>query len=264
MATRSQANKIAAAFFLLALLVILIFAERQGDFSEPRTTTTVEKETVPAPPARKVTTAITFTGGQRTGATRTIEVQAPPAGPGVESTTTTETEPRSFFERVLGDDLLKWAIALLGAFLTAAAIQRVLLGRYGGFKVAGVEVQEIAEATAEAQKKLPAEIAAAIGEAAAKLRDEARNANRDLRLELARLFTMIVELEKRTREGSADHEREEVAQAQQHAERLLREALAPQQAAQTAEQIAAELGAEERLRQALAKPIDRLERLSGG
>lgn len=203
MATRSQANRIAAAVFFLAFLVIVVFVERQGDFSEPRSTTTVEKETVPAPPARKVTTTITFAGGERVGSTRTSELQAAPGSPAVESTTTTETEPRSFFERVLGDDLLLYAIALLAAFLTAAAIQRVLVGRYGGFKFGSVEVQEIADATAEAQRKLPAEIAKAIGDAAAKVQAESSAADKDLKLELARMYNLIVELEKRIEEGKA-------------------------------------------------------------
>jgi hypothetical protein len=55
---------------------------------------------------------------------------------------------------------------------------------------------------------------------------------------------------------------EGISEAQLHAERLLREALAAKQPIQTGEQIAAELGIEERLRKALAEPIDRLERLS--
>ena len=203
MATRSQANRIAAAFFLLAFLIIVVFVERQGDFSEPRTTTTLEKEFVPAPPARKVTTTITFANGRRTGSTRTSELQTAPDRPAVESTTTTETEPRSFFERVLGDDLLLYVIAVFAAFLTAAAIQRVLLGRYGGFKVGSVEVEEIADAAAEAQRRLPAEIAAAIGDAAAKVQAESVAGDKDLRLELARMYNLIVELEKRIEEGRA-------------------------------------------------------------
>ena len=55
---------------------------------------------------------------------------------------------------------------------------------------------------------------------------------------------------------------EGVSMAQLHAERLLREALATEKSTQTGEEIAAELGIEERLRQALAEPTERLDRLS--
>ena len=57
-------------------------------------------------------------------------------------------------------------------------------------------------------------------------------------------------------------ENEGISAAQLHSERLLREALATEQSTQTGEEIAAELGIEERLTKALAEPLDRLERLS--
>ena len=49
------------------------------------------------------------------------------------------SRPRPF-ERVLGDDILTYLLALLAAFLTAAALQRVLLGRYGGSGSDGEEL----------------------------------------------------------------------------------------------------------------------------
>ena len=56
---------------------------------------------------------------------------------------------------------------------------------------------------------------------------------------------------------------EGISAAQLHAERLLREALATEKSTQTGAEIAAELGIEERLRKAVAEPLDRLEHLSG-
>ena len=51
------------------------------------------------------------------------------------------------------------------------------------------------------RRKLPGEIAKAIGDAAAKVQAESAAADKDLKLELARMYNLIVELEKRIEEG---------------------------------------------------------------
>ena len=164
MATPSQANRIAAAAALLVFLIFLLVVDRTGDFAEPRTTTLVERETVAAPPARTVTGSATFRGGRRTGATRTTELQSAPAQPESSTIRTTETEPLSDVERVLGEEILTFLIALLAALLTAAALQRILLGRYGGSRSSGgsEELDELA---------------------------------RSIKLELARIHALIAQLE---------------------------------------------------------------------
>ena len=198
MATRSQANRIAAAAALLVFLILALVVDRTGDGAEPQTTTTLEREMTPAPPARRVTTSISFAGGRRTGSTRTTESQAGPARPETSTITTTETEPLSAFERVLGNDILTYLIALLAAFLTAAALQRILLGRYGGSRSGGGE--ELAELA------------------------------RDLKLELARIYAMIAELEKGALRpngaGGGDGQGGQSSDAQRQVERLAREAFA--------------------------------------
>jgi hypothetical protein len=198
MATPSQANRIAAAAALLVFLILALVVDRTGDSPEPQTTTTVERETTPAPPPQRVTTSITFANGRRTGSTRTTEVQAAPASPESSTITTTETEPLSAFERVLGNDILTYLIALLAAFLTAAALQRILLGRYGGSRSGGSE--ELAQLA------------------------------RDLKLELARIYALIAELEKEALRsngaGSGDGQGEQGTEAQRQVERLAREAFA--------------------------------------
>ena len=197
MATRSQANRIAAAAALLVFLILALVVDRTGDFSEPQTTTTEERETTPAPPARNVTTSVTFAGGRRTGSTRTTEFQAAPAQPASSTITTTETEPPTAVERVLGNDILTYLIALLAAFLTAAALQRILLGRYGGSRSDGSE--ELAELA------------------------------RDLKLELARIYALIAELEKGAlgpNGAGDDGQGEQSSEAQRQVERLAREAFA--------------------------------------
>ena len=205
MATPSQANRIAGAAALLVFLVIALVVDREGEFTEPRTTTVVETEAQPGSPVQRVTTRVTFAGGRRVGSTRTTEVQTPaPASPPQE-VKTTETAPPTGVERVLGDEILTFGLALLAAFLTAAALQRILLGRYGG-----------ARSDSEDLAKL----------------------DREIKLELARIHAMLAQLEKRIGEGrgtgesreagDSDGAAEQVSEAQQHAERLAREAFALQ------------------------------------
>lgn len=197
MATRSQANRIAAAAALLVFLILALVVDRAGDSPESRTHTTVEREAAAAPPVRRVT-SITFSGGRRTGSTRTTEVQTAPARPGSSTVTTTETVPLSTLERVVGNDVLTYLIALIAAFLTAAALQRILLGRYGGSRPAEAE-GELAELT------------------------------RDMKLELARIYALIAELEKGALQsnGAAGGEQgQRSSEAQRQVERLAREAFA--------------------------------------
>ena len=200
MATRSQANRIAAAAALLVFLILALVVDRTGD-SEPVTTTRVERQTTPAPPARTVTTSISFAGGQRTGSTRTTEFQAAPPQSPSSLITTTEIEPPTSLEQVLGNDILTYLIALLAAFLTAAALQRILLGSYGFSRSKGGG-EEVAELT------------------------------RDIKLELARIHALIAELEKGavrpSGDGGADGQGQRISQAQQNAERLAREAFSLQ------------------------------------
>jgi hypothetical protein len=263
MAGRDQANRIAAGVALLVFVVVLVFVDREGDFDQPRTVTMEISTVQPAPPSQKVTTSVTRAGGRRAGSTRTTEAEQPSATPATRRTTTTEIEPRSFLERVLGDKVIEFLIALLAAFLAGAIVQRVLLGRYGGSRAAGLGAAEIADAAADAQKKLPAEIAAAITDATAKLQRESRAASKEMKLELARLYAMIVELEYAQRRSSGIEDLGEVSEAQQHVERLAREAFALDRSSQSEAEIADELQTEKRLRKALASPTRTLEQLSG-
>lgn len=87
---------------------------------------------------------------------------------------------RSFFERVLGHDgdlLLRIAVILLAALVAGAAIQRVLVGQYGGIKVGSLEIAELASASDGAVKELQ--------DALAKLQGEAQSAIKKLSADLA-------------------------------------------------------------------------------
>jgi hypothetical protein len=196
MATRSQANRIAAAAALLVFLVIALVVDREGEFTEPQTTTVVKREVESGAPVEKITTRVTFAGGRQIGSTRTSEIQPQPSPP-AQTVRTTETEPPTGIERVLGDEILTFLLALLAAFLTAAALQRILLGRYGGTRSAASE--------------------------------ELEKLDRDIKLELARIHALLAQLETKMNQArgiAGDGQAEQVSEAQVHAERLAREAFA--------------------------------------
>ena len=197
MATRSQANRIAGAAALLVFLVIALVVDREGEFTEPRTTTVVERSAEAGAPTEKVTTKVTFAGGRRTGSTRTTEFEPAAAPVPAQTVRTTETQPPTGVERVLGDEILTFGLALLAAFLTAAALQRILLGRYGGSRSAeGEELEKL---------------------------------DRDIKLELARIHALLAQLEMKIGArgiAAGDGQTEQVSEAQVHAERLAREAFA--------------------------------------
>ena len=102
------------------------------------------------PAVTNKTTVITRKRGDEPTRTTTTQVQGARPGRPSETTTTTTSGERTTLERVLGDGgvvMLQIAAVALAAFLAAAVVQRVLLGKYGGLKIGTLELGEIAEAS---------------------------------------------------------------------------------------------------------------------
>lgn len=137
-----------------------------GGPGNPKATTTVTESGKPRPRATHKRT-LEITRGPD-GATRKITRirEGPPAGQPKKTTSTVEEGERTFLERILGEgglQILQWALALFGAFLVGALVQKVLLGDYS-IKIGSLEIAAAAKASAkgleELNAKLTAEVAA--------------------------------------------------------------------------------------------------------
>jgi hypothetical protein len=166
MTSRKTANIVALATFAGVLLVGLFLVARHGSIDSPKTTTTVTKSAVSARTGQSQVTKQVVTDSN--GKTNTTETTVSPNSP-ESTTTTTVSGGKSFSERVLGDEglvFLQIGLVLLAAFVAAAAIQRVLVGQYA-FKFAGLEIGDLATASAESIEELQSSLTA-VQEGAAK------------------------------------------------------------------------------------------------
>lgn len=172
MASRGTANLIAVVVFFAVLLVGAAVIGANHRVEHPTTTTTVTKSAVAASnTSQRSTQLVAGARGRPQARTTTTTISKTPASP--ESTETTKVSGgRSLIERLLGDSgvvFLQIAVVLLAAFIAAAAIQRVLVGQFGGLKVGSLEVSEIANVSDESVAKLQAALAAAQQESSKKL-----------------------------------------------------------------------------------------------
>lgn len=174
------------AFF--GVLLIGAYAVGSNHSVDGPTTTTAVTSTAVKPVAGVVTAKQIVRNGRgaRKGTTTTTTTTTSPGTP-ARTVTTTVSGGRSFFERVTGDDggvLLRIGAVLLAALIAGAAIQRVLVGQYGGFKVGTFEIEDLADASGETLKKLKDALAQAQQESSTKL-GQAEDAINALRGELA-------------------------------------------------------------------------------
>lgn len=145
----------------------------------PPATTTVTKSASPATRTSEKSVVVNRTGKKLTKTT-TTKTSTAGATPQATDTTTVDSE-RSFFERMLGGTgvvFLQISVILLAAFLAGAALQRVLLGKFGGLKLGALEISEIATASDEAIASLSAAIAALDAKAAMIQSDAAKTRTR--------------------------------------------------------------------------------------
>jgi hypothetical protein len=157
MTSRKTANLVALVTFVGVFLVGAFLVARHESIDSPGTTTTVTKAAVSAPPGQTQTTkeVVTGTDGKKKTTVKTVSPNAPKS-----TTTTTVSGGKSFTERVVGDDglvFLLLGLVLLAAFVAAAATQRVLVGQYA-FKFGGLEIGDLADASAESIEQLKAKL----------------------------------------------------------------------------------------------------------
>jgi hypothetical protein len=200
MSWRTFVGVISALLFCAVLFIGLRGISGDADIDAPQTITTVEKGAAAATPTvTNKTTVIGRAPGQEPTRTTTTQVQGGrPERPRATVTTTTDGE-RTTLERILGDggvSILQIALVVLAAFLAAAVAQRVLVAQYGGFKIGGVELGSIADASTtgivelkDAVKQLRQDAAMDVDvrKALEESRHEDAAVNRDLALLLRRL-----------------------------------------------------------------------------
>lgn len=145
---------------MFAALVLIaggyVIASEDHRFDPPSTTTTISRDAVSYDSAFRKTTEVTTRSKGKPKTTETTTVVN--GSPATKATTQVEGE-RSFFERVLGDAglvFLQIALLLALAFLVGAAIQRALVGEYGGFKFGTFELTALAGASNDGIDKLKA------------------------------------------------------------------------------------------------------------
>jgi hypothetical protein len=153
---RASANLVAMVVFFGVLLAGAGVVGANHHVEHPTMTTTVTKSAVAASTTSRRSTEVVGAGKRRAKATTTTSKTTVPATP--QSTETTSVHGgRSLIERLLGDSgivFLQIGVVLLAAFIAAAAIQRVLIGQFGGFKLGALEVGEVANASDETIQKL--------------------------------------------------------------------------------------------------------------
>lgn len=171
--TRRGAADLTAALVAVAVAGIGIgVIANDSHVLAPRSTTSVTKRAVGHTSAtHKQTTVVTRTRGKPTTRMTTSErVPGTPRQPRT-TTVTTQTGERTFVERVLGDGglfVLQIGVVLLAAFLSAAMVQRVIVGQFGGLELGTFKLSEIASASTSGIE--------ALGDDLKKLREEAATA----------------------------------------------------------------------------------------
>lgn len=159
----ATALALAGAVMAFAGFAALIVTSAGGP-GDPKATTTVTESGKPRPRAiHKRTLEITRgPDGETRKITRTRE--GPPPGQQRKTTSTVEEGERTFLERILGDGglrILQWALALFGAFLVGALIQKVLLGDYS-IKLGSLEIAAATKASAKGIEELSARLTAEV------------------------------------------------------------------------------------------------------
>ncbi len=174
MPNRATANLVAVVTFFAVLVVGAWVVGRDHGVEHPKTTTVVTKSAVAAGnTSQKSTQVVLDARGRTKTSTKTTTTTATPAGPASTETTSVDGG-RSFIERVLGDNgvvFLQFGVVLLAAFIAGAAIQRVLVGQFGGFKVGMFEIAELAGSSAESVLKLEDALAKSQQESSMKLHE---------------------------------------------------------------------------------------------
>jgi hypothetical protein len=148
-----------------ALILFLgIVGNTENKVGEPEAVTTVTEAAKASSPGPRKTKVEVVRKGKETTKTTTTEKGSAPAQP-AKTTTTVEKGQRTFLERVLGEGglkVLQWAIAVLAAFLVGAFVQKVLLGDYS-IKFGGLEIGKAADVSAKALEDLKTQIKGEVG-----------------------------------------------------------------------------------------------------
>lgn len=165
MASRETANLMAAAAFFVVLAIGVWVVGTNHGVEHPTTTTVVTKSAVAASATSRGSTQVVFGPNGHTKTRTTTKTSTTAPGSPQSTETTTVDGSRSFIERILGDNgvvFLQIGAVLLAAFIAGAAIQRVLVGQYGGLKVGSLGVSELAPEVAELSGKSIKELEAAL------------------------------------------------------------------------------------------------------
>ena len=137
-----------ALFFVVLGAGVALVVSGGHEVGEPTATTQVT--TTQDATDGTTTTTVTDPDGEKT----VTEVESTSSSSDPQTATDTETTAApGFLERVLGEDAIVLAFALLAAVVLAAAVQRVIMGQYG-FKVGVLEVNDLVDTSSEAVKKL--------------------------------------------------------------------------------------------------------------
>jgi hypothetical protein len=152
-----------AAIIAFVASAFLIVSSAGGPGSPTATTTVTQSGRSRQRPVQKRTLEITRGPDGKARTITRVREGEPPASP-KKTTTTVEEGERTFIERILGDgglQILQWALALVGAFLVGALVQKILLGDYS-FKFGSLEIAATAAASAKGLEDLNTSLSAKV------------------------------------------------------------------------------------------------------
>jgi len=220
MAGRQTANLCAAVVFFVVLIIGGLVIDRNDVVEHPKTTTVVTKSSVQKSATSQKSTQVVRSaqGRTKTRTTWTTRTAAPAVPQSTE--TTTVDGGQSFIERMLGDNgvvFLQIGVVLLAAFIAGAAIQRVLVGQYGGLKAGSFEIAELANLSDETVEKLQAALAALQQDSSAQLgamkadvktirtrlartRKESRALDSELSNQLSKILSRLAKVEEKVKD----------------------------------------------------------------
>lgn len=160
---RSTAIALSAAILAFVGFAFLIVTSHHGS-GHPKAVTTVTESGSRRHRATHKRVLRIVKGPQGTSRHLTRIREDPSPGLRPKTTTTVEEGDRSFLERVFGEAglrILQWGLALLGAFLVGAFVQKVILGDYS-IKVGSLEISAAADASARGLEDLNERIASEV------------------------------------------------------------------------------------------------------
>jgi hypothetical protein len=146
MVDRKRANLAAAVVAVVVFVMGIIVIPGDHSIERSTTTTTVAKSETPTKRSVVTIHKVLHSGGRKRSTTDTTTRTATPAVP-ASTEKTTVVGGRSFAERLLGEGgvvFLQIGVVLLAALIAAAAVQRVLMGQYGGVKAGAFGIEELA------------------------------------------------------------------------------------------------------------------------